>query len=329
MKYPCDMVADLLPLYHDSVCSETSKNIVEEHLTECDSCKLTMQRMKDTTYDTRLREDRKNIVGHHAKIVKRRSLVVGLGMSAVLTIPILICLIVNLVTSHALDWFFIVLTSLMLIASLSAVPLIVEERKGLWTLGSFSTSLLLLFLSCCLYSGEKWFFVASVSSLFGLSVVFMPYVLKQLPLKGLASRHKGVIAMSLDTILLYGIIITSGIYRSVAGYWRLAFIFTTVITLFVWLLFVIIRYMKSGGFIRAGLCVFAGSVFFSLFHDFSEWIMSDFFHISLTGANLWDWSSDALINANCYLLILLSGGVIGIILLIIGIVRRNMKHTDS
>ena len=329
MKYPCDMVTDLLPLYHDNVCSEISKNIVEEHLEECDSCKNMMEKMKDITYDTRLQEERGNIVSHHAKKVKRISLMVGLGLSAVLVIPILVCLIVNLVTGHALDWFFIVLTSLMLIASLSIVPLIVEERKGLWTLGSFSASLILLFLSCCLYSGGKWFFVASVSTLFGLSVVFSPYMLKQLRLKGSASQHKGLIAISLDTLLLYGIIITSGIYGGSGGYWRPAFIFTTVITLFVWLLFVIIRYMKSGGFIRAGLCVFTGSIFFSFFHDFSEWILSGFFHISLAGANLMDWSSTALTNANCYLLILLSGGVIGIILLIIGIARKNMKHTNS
>lgn len=39
MKYPCDMIQDLLPLYLDGVCSEKSKKAVEEHLAECSDCK--------------------------------------------------------------------------------------------------------------------------------------------------------------------------------------------------------------------------------------------------------------------------------------------------
>lgn len=39
MKYPCDIIQDLLPLYLDGVCSEKSKKAVEEHLAECSDCK--------------------------------------------------------------------------------------------------------------------------------------------------------------------------------------------------------------------------------------------------------------------------------------------------
>ena len=39
MKYPCNVIQDLLPLYLDGVCSEESKAIVEQHLSECPACK--------------------------------------------------------------------------------------------------------------------------------------------------------------------------------------------------------------------------------------------------------------------------------------------------
>ncbi len=39
MKYPCDLIQDLLPLYHDGVCSEESKIAIENHLSECSACK--------------------------------------------------------------------------------------------------------------------------------------------------------------------------------------------------------------------------------------------------------------------------------------------------
>lgn len=39
MKNSCEVVKDLLPLYHDDVCSNESRSIVEEHLLECNDCK--------------------------------------------------------------------------------------------------------------------------------------------------------------------------------------------------------------------------------------------------------------------------------------------------
>lgn len=35
MKVPCNIIEDLLPLYHDNVCSEESRAMVKEHLQTC------------------------------------------------------------------------------------------------------------------------------------------------------------------------------------------------------------------------------------------------------------------------------------------------------
>ena len=45
MKTSCEIIKDLLPLYHDGVCSDESKTLVEEHLAECDSCKAELSAM--------------------------------------------------------------------------------------------------------------------------------------------------------------------------------------------------------------------------------------------------------------------------------------------
>ena len=47
MKISCEIINDLLPLYHDGVCSNNSKMMVEEHLAYCDSCKAELQAMDD------------------------------------------------------------------------------------------------------------------------------------------------------------------------------------------------------------------------------------------------------------------------------------------
>lgn len=38
MKYPCNMIRDLLPLYLDNVCSKESEEIVKVHLQTCPEC---------------------------------------------------------------------------------------------------------------------------------------------------------------------------------------------------------------------------------------------------------------------------------------------------
>lgn len=38
MKYSCDVVRDLMPLYHDEVVSADSMKVVEEHMEECEEC---------------------------------------------------------------------------------------------------------------------------------------------------------------------------------------------------------------------------------------------------------------------------------------------------
>lgn len=47
MKISCEIIKDLLPLYHDGVCSNESKAMVEEHLAFCDNCKTELQAMDD------------------------------------------------------------------------------------------------------------------------------------------------------------------------------------------------------------------------------------------------------------------------------------------
>ena len=51
MKTPCSVIRDLLPLYHDGVCSPESRQLVEEHLEECADCRGELERM-DTPLPT-------------------------------------------------------------------------------------------------------------------------------------------------------------------------------------------------------------------------------------------------------------------------------------
>ena len=124
-------------------------------------------------------------------------------------LALLVCFITNLAVEHTLDWFWIVLTSVGVAASLTLLPALVrEEYRGLWTLAGFTASLLLLLLACCLYSGGDWFIIAAVSVVFGMSVVFLPFVLAKLPLTETVRKMRFTLYLGTELlllILLYGV----------------------------------------------------------------------------------------------------------------------------
>ena len=45
MKISCDIIRDLLPLYKDNVCSDASKDMVEDHLSVCQDCQEYYEQM--------------------------------------------------------------------------------------------------------------------------------------------------------------------------------------------------------------------------------------------------------------------------------------------
>lgn len=47
MNISCEIIKDLLPLYHDGVCSKESKVMVEEHLACCESCSTELKAMDE------------------------------------------------------------------------------------------------------------------------------------------------------------------------------------------------------------------------------------------------------------------------------------------
>ena len=48
MKVPCSVIQDLLPLYHDNVCSPESSAMIEEHLKDCEACQEEFHKLEES-----------------------------------------------------------------------------------------------------------------------------------------------------------------------------------------------------------------------------------------------------------------------------------------
>ena len=56
MKVPCSVIQDLLPLYHDNVCSPESSAMIEEHLKDCEACQEEFHKLEESPLPESLNE---------------------------------------------------------------------------------------------------------------------------------------------------------------------------------------------------------------------------------------------------------------------------------
>ena len=193
---------DLLPLYVDDVCSAASREIVEAHLKECPACTEYLNKLKENEIVTDLIDEKDMVIRYGEQRMKRRSAMVGSVIAGLFMIPILVCLIVNITSGRALGWFFVVLASLAVAASLIVVPLMVPEDKLFWTFCAFTCSMIVLLAVTCLYSHGNWFFIAASSLLFGLAVIFLPFLVKARPVRKLIGEsNRLLVVLGVDALL--------------------------------------------------------------------------------------------------------------------------------
>lgn len=83
----CDLVKDLLPIYVDGLCSEESRNIINNHLDMCQECKDYHEKMKGTEIVETLQAVNGTVLEHHRKKERKKLLcIVGIVIGACLTV---------------------------------------------------------------------------------------------------------------------------------------------------------------------------------------------------------------------------------------------------
>ena len=260
MKYSCDLISDLLPLYKDDICSEASRKIVEEHLEECVACKKLFNDMSDVAIDEEIVKEKNEVIKSQAKFFKRKSALAGSIIALIFAIPILVCLIVNLATGAGLTWFFIVLAGILVAASLIVVPLMVPENKMFTTMAAFTGSVLLLLGIICIYSGGNWFFVSASATLFGLTMLFAPFIAYRRPVNAYVKNHKGLAIMCAYTATFALMMFSIGMFVGMKEFLPMAFAVSVPLVGLCWAIFAIIRYLRFNACVKTGLCIASAGV---------------------------------------------------------------------
>lgn len=220
-------------------------------------------------------------------------------------IALLSCFIVNLAVFHTLSWFFIVLTSLLLAFCLTCLPVLVPTHKGSVTCGASLVSLLLLLMTCSIYTGGGWFGTAAVPSLYGCVVVFLPLILRELPPSLAVSRHKALLCMLVDSLMLFAVFgVTCKYAADPARFWEIAVPISLYGLMLPWALLLICRYLPIHNLFRAALSCFVAGPYLFCCNSVIDMVLEDV-PFRMPVCNLGNWSADS-INGNIFLILLVS-----------------------
>lgn len=339
MKYDCDVIQDLLPLYQDKICSDKSRTMVEEHISECAVCRKMAGQMGDNTVEEKLIKEKNNVLYEHQKLVNRKTTTVGMTMAGVLTIPVIICLICNIAIGHALDWFFIVLSAMLLVASMIVVPLVAETRKLMWVVLTGTASLILLLLTCCVYTRGSWFYVASSACILGISVIFAPFVVSPLCEGTRLKRHRAALVMLWDTIWLYLLLIACGFFvQGDIVYWYMAISISAYVVTLVWIYVGVISYGQKNALVKAGFLIALTGIWIGVANDVLNFLLEPVGEADSLGLGSLDLSQGfyregienvAVSQSNQLFLVIVMSVCIGGLMIAAGMIKEKKTHENK
>ena len=303
----CDIVQDLLPLYYDHACSLASCQLVEQHLTDCPKCRNTYEQLANNTINTVIKQESKGVLARHAQKERNAAFKAGVVIAGILLLPIIITFIVSMANGGGLGVFLVVTASMMLVAALTVIPLISSQKRILKCILCSIAALLLIFFFVDAMNGGGEFLYWSIPTLFGLSVVFFPFIIRNITLPPVLSDKKALITMIWDTLWLY-LTIFIVCYRSGMAGMKTGNIVAFVLMLGVWLIFLTIRYLPVNSFIKAGISTFLCSIWMIFSNDICTFLIEHKRQLTISHINFSNWSTDISFNANVYVIILIAGG---------------------
>ena len=322
----CDVVQDLLPLYYDNACTSASKKMVEQHLMTCEKCKKTYEALRNTTIDTVMKDEAEGILERHAKKERNMAYKAGIMIALILMVPVVITFIVSMSSGGGLGVFAVLTASMLLVASLSVVPLLSTQRRMTKSILASVIALLLIFFFVDRMNGGGEFVLWTIPTIFGLSIVFFPLVIRNITLPPILSDKKALITLTWDTLWLFLTIFEVCNHSGDIEGMRTGYTVSLILMTGVWLIFLVARYLPVNVWIKAGIILIISCIWMAFTNDVYAYFAEHTKQLTILSTNFSDWSTNICVNANVYTLILIFGGIVGGGLLVYGIINMKRKR---
>ena len=299
----------------------------------CKSLDVSEKELIESSKDTEYREMRAD-----AKKWRAFTMSWNLFWSLSYIITLIPCFICDLTINKGLTWFWIVLSALLLAYTFTNLPKYIKKYKLILIPFSQFLALCLLLGVCCIYTKGDWFWIASIATLLGLAVIFMPIIIAKYKVFKPIKKYGDFVSIGIDFVLLNILLIISEQYslsnNYVANPWfvKFALPITFVIYAIVNLL-VCVKFIKINGLLKTSLVLTLITAFAylpPLFMEFKNPTLQKEFveDMNIFNANFSTWSANATdVNVHCIVALSLLG--LGLMFLIAGLILHFKRKKGN
>lgn len=319
----CEIVQDLLPLYYDEACSSVSGDLVKQHLSACEKCRKFYEELKDSTIDSIIKKESAGVLERHAKIERNAAYKAGIVIALLLMLPVLITFLVAVGSGGGFGVFSVVVASMLLVGALSVVPLTSRQNKLVKSILFSVLALLMIFFFVDRMNGGGAFILWSIPTIFGLSIVLFPVIIRNITLPAALIDKKALLMMIWDTMWLFLTIFEVCNYSGDPEGMRTGFVVAIVVMLGVWLVFLVVRYVAANRWIKAGIIISIICIWTAFANDVCMYFIEHKKQLTILSANFFAWSNDTCLNANVHVLTLIFGGITSVLLIIAGCIKMK------
>ena len=296
----CDVVKDLLPLYVDGVVSHSSQELVAQHLSECENCRGVEKEIRDTYIEKLMKEDRADILSRYAS--KERSIAwkIGVVCSLLLFAPLVLICMVMVTGNISADYgaLPIIASSLLVAASVTAVPLMSKKDRLARTLLSFTASTLLTLFFGCLWEGVS-FAQAGIPTLFGLSIIFAPFVAKGSFMPKFVEQKKWASIGLWDFLLLFLTLLIAPMPGSEVPPFQEGMLVCELLAVIVWTVFAVIKLVgRSMNSLENAAFIAITIILWVIFYDSCAGLFFNGFKEYLFGSNRLSYWAPGVVAKN-------------------------------
>ena len=318
----CGMVQDLLPLYLDGVCSSESREFIENHLKDCDSCSRLARSLQGTSVEESLVRERIGVLERHAKKERTAAWKAGAILAGILMIPILIVAIVAAVGITDTGTVLVLAASMALVAAFTVVPLMAKNnRVAKLILTAVGAIVLIEFFVCEFFDGGSFLQIA-VPTIFGLSIPLLPFVIKDARLPQSLQGQKDLLVSGWDTIWMYLTILAVTLPNHDTSGMKEGITVATFFVILIWIILGLIKLPKQyfSKVMKAGMIIIVCGIW--------TW-MSEMIHMrGILGLEngFFQWTMNYNLNRAINANICIAGLIAGAILIAIGMILKKKQN---
>lgn len=249
---------------------------------------------------------------------------------AVALIPCFIC---NLAIDKTLSWFWIVFSALILAFTFTNLPKLIKKHKLLLLPVSMYGALVLLLGVCALYTNGKWFWIAAISVLLCLAMIFVPIYIAKYKVFAKINKYNDFVTIGVVFVLLNILLIIVNAYvvtnKISQTWWYFSIALPIVVVVYLFLnILLSVRFLNVNKLIKTSIILFLTDILY-LIPPFIK-LNNPEAQLEIEQANIFKadfscWEIGSVLENNIHCIIALTLTTLSVLFLIFGLVKLKRK----